>query len=487
MFDSSIKIQAIKGAFWKFSERILAQLVSFVISIILARLLTPNDYGLIALVFVFTTICDKLLVCGFATALIQKKETDDVDFSSVLFFSLGVAFLLYILLFFLAPLIADFYNHFDRSELISVIRVLGLGLFLVAFNSVQHAYVSKNMLFKRYFWSTLGGIILSGVTGVIMACTGFGVWSLVAQNLVLSIVDGLILFFTVGWRPSFIFSLKKLYSLFTYGWKIFLASIIKTLYNDLRGLVIAKVYTPSDLAFFNRGQSLPQLLDSNVTGTIDSVLFPTFSKLQNDNIKLLNALRRSVKTSCYVLMPLLALMVVTASPLVSILLTDKWLPCVPYMQILSCSFIFSPVETENLQVIKALGRSDIVLKLEIFKKIVGVVLLIVAVPFGIKTIALSILVYSFLSAILNAWSNKKLLNYRWAQQCYDIFPSLGISVIMFVAVRMLLHLIAHTHVFYQLLITFSFGLIVYIMISKIFNIESYVYIKQTIKGIMYKR
>lgn len=486
MSEFSVKKQTITGAFWKFSERILAQVVSFVISIILARLLAPDDYGLIALVFVFTTICDKLLICGFATSLIQKKDADDVDFSSVLFFSLGAAVLLYLLLFFGAPFIADFYNRFEKNELVLVIRVLGLSLFLVAFNSVQHAYVSKHMLFKRYFWSTLGGTIFSGTVGVVMAYSGFGVWALVAQNLLLSMADGLILFFTVRWRPKFVFSLKKLQVLFSYGWKIFTASIIKTLYNDLRGLVIAKVYTPSDLAFYNRGQSLPQLLDSNVTGTIDSVLFPAYSKLQNDRTALLNAIRRSIKTSCYILMPLLTLMAAVASPLVSVLLTDKWLPCVPYMQILCFSFMFSPIEMENLQAIKALGRSDIVLRLEVIKKVVGVVLLVAAIPFGMKAIAFSMLASCVISAVLNAWPNKNLLGYPLSKQLYDVLPSLAISMLLFVGVRILLFYIVDVNVWIQLLLSCSVGILFYLILSTLFNIESYLYMRSTIKNIVKK-
>lgn len=482
MPESSIKKQTITGAFWKFSERILAQLVSFVISIVLARLLAPDDYGLIALVFVFTTICDKLLICGFATSLIQKKDADDVDFSSVLFFSLGSAVFLYLLLFFGAPLVADYYNKFERNELISVIRVLGLSLFLVAFNSVQHAYVSKHMLFKRYFWSTLGGTLLSGGVGVAMAYMGFGVWALVAQNLILSIADGLILFFTVRWRPKLVFSLKRLRLLFSYGWKIFSASIIKTLYNELRGMVIAKVYTPADLAFYNRGQSLPQLLNTNITGTIDSVLFPAYSKLQNDKTALLNAMRRSVKTSCYILMPLLALMAAVASPLVRVLLTEKWLPCVPYMQILCFSFMFSPVELENLQAIKALGKSDIVLRLEIIKKIIGVILLVASISFGMKAIAFSMLVSCVISAILNAWPNKNLLGYPFVSQLYDILPSFVMSILLFVGVRSFLCLIDGVSAWCQLLFSCSIGLLFYMMISKILKVESYTYIEKTIKG-----
>lgn len=484
MTEPSVKQQTISGAIWKFIERISAQFISFVVSIILARILAPDDYGLIALVFVFTTFCDKLLVAGFATSLIQKKAADDKDFSSVLYFSIAAAFILYVLLFFGAPFIADFYTKFDCEELIAVIRILGLSLFLMAFSSVQHAYASKHMLFKRYFWSTLGATVFSGFVGITMAYQGWGVWALVAQNMLATFVGCIILWFTIDWRPKLLFSFERLKCLFSYGWKIFLASIIKTLYNDVRSLIIGKMFTPADLAYYNRGQSLPQLVDSNVTGTIDSVLFPAYSKLQDDRIAMLNAVRRAVKTSCYILMPILALMAAVASPLVSLLLTDKWLPCVPYMQILCFSFIFSPIEMENLQAIKAIGRSDIVLKLEIVKKTIGILLLIVSVPFGVIAIAWSMMVSCLIAAILNSSPNKKLIGYSFKQQFTDVFPSLIMSILIFVGVQGLLGSLSTSNHLVQLILSCVAAMVFYIMASIMFKVESFKYMLTTISGMI---
>ncbi len=487
MADSSIKKQTISGAIWKFAERISAQAVAFIVSIILARILMPDDYGLIALVFVFITLCDKLLIAGFATSLIQKKDADEIDFSSVLYFTIFAAVVLYVILYFAAPYIANFYIKFDRTELISVIRVLGFNLFVMAFNSVQHAYVSKHMYFKRYFFSTFGGTVISGAVGITMAYDGYGVWAIVAQSLFMGIADGFILFFTVRWRPTLHFSTKRLKSLFSYGWKIFVASLIKTLYNDIRSLVIGKVYTPTDLAYYNRGQSLPQLVDSNITGTIDSVLFPAYSKLQENKDVMLNVVRRTVKTSCYILMPCLALMAAVASPFVSILLTDKWLPCVPYMQILCFSFIFSPIEMENLQAIKAIGRSDIVLKLEIAKKVIGLLLLIIAVPLGVRAIAYSMLLSCVISAMLNAYPNKKLIGYSILDQLCDIVPSLLMSTIIFIGVYCLLNILPISNHYLQLAAGCSIGIVSYIAFSCAFHVESFGYIGQIVKGFIIQK
>ena len=484
---TSVKKQTISGAIWKCCERTSGQLISFIVSIILARILLPNDYGLIALVFVFTTLCDKLVVCGFATSLIQKKNADEKDFSSVFYLSFGIAIVLYVLLFVGASAIADFYNKFDREQLISIIRVLGLGLFVMAFNSVQQAYVSRNMLFKRNFYSSLGGVIISGVVGVTMAYTGYGVWSLVAQNLIATLTNAVILLMTVHWYPKLYFSIDRLKELFTYGWKIFLSSIIKMLYNDLRSLVIGKFFTPADLAFYNRGQTLPQLIDTNITGTIDSVLFPAYSKLQDDKLAMITAMRRAVKTSCYILMPALSLMAAVSTPLVILLLTEKWLPCVPYMQILCFSFMFSPIETENLQSIKAIGRSDIVLKLEIAKRSIGVLLLIISVPFGLLVIASSMLLGNIVAAFLNAFPNNKLIGYSISSQFKDLLPSLLMSIIVYAGVSFIIDNLSSMDSLIQLFIGIVSGLSIYVLISYLFKVESFLYIKNMILNLVNKK
>ena len=480
MNNNSVRKQTISGAIWKFCERISGQIISFVVSVILARILMPNDYGLIAFVFIFTTLCDKLVVCGFATSLIQKKSADDKDFSSVFYLSFCIAIVLYGLLYVGAPLIADFYDKFDREQLISVIRVLGLGLFIMAFNSVQQAYVSKHMLFKCNFYSSLGGVAVSGIVGIMMAYKGYGVWALVAQNLILTTVSAIILLLAVRWYPKLCFSFGSLKNMFAYGWKIFVSSIIKMLYNDLRSLIIGKFFTPADLAYYNRGQTLPQLVDTNITGTIDSVLFPTYSKLQDDKLAMIVAMRRAVKTSCYVLMPALALMAAVSTPLVSLLLTDKWLPCVPYMQILCFSFMFSPVEMENLQSIKAIGRSDIVLKLEIAKRGIGALLLVISVPFGLLAIASSMLIGNIIAAILNASPNKKLIGYSVGSQFKDILPSLLMSILLYVCVLAITDSLSSMASWIQLSVGICFGISVYVIVSFLFKVESFLYIKNMI-------
>jgi O-antigen/teichoic acid export membrane protein len=480
MDNKSVKKETISGIFWRFSESSLSQIINFIVSTILARLLLPEDYGIVALVSVFTALCDKLIVSGLSASLIQKKDADDRDFSTIFFFSLATALLLYGILFLTAPLIANFFEAYNRRLLIDVIRVMGLQLIIVAISSVQNAYVSKTMQFRRFFWSTLGGIIISAIIGIWMAYNGFGVWALVAQNLINMFCSTLVLWFTARWRPTLHFSFKRFKALYAYGWKIFAASIIKVLYNDLRTIVIGKYYSSAQLAYYSKGQSFPQLIESNITRTIDAVLFPAMSQKQSSKEHMLSMLRRSVQVSSFLLMPMLVGLAATAAPLVEVLLTAKWLPCVFFLQVLSFSFLLAPIEIENLQTIKAIGRSDIVLKLEIIKKSVGIILLIIAAPIGVEAIAISLLVGNFFAAIVNGFPNKKLIGYSYRKQIADVSPPIVMSAVMYASVFCvsLLNLAAPILLMLEIFV----GAVVYLLLSIITRNESFKYILSIIKG-----
>lgn len=479
--STSLKWKTITSVIWKFVEKVAAQAIHFVVSIILARLLLPEDYSIIALVSVFITICNKLVISGFATSLIQKKDADNLDFSTVFFFSCGMAVVLYIALWFVAPFIAGFYSEYNAKLLIQVIRVMGLNVFIIAVNSVQQAYVSRTMQFKRYFFSTILGNTISAVVGIGMALGGYGVWALVAQTLLAALVNGIVLWFTVKWRPQLKFSFKRFKELFSYGWKIFTASIIKVIYNDLRSLVIGK-FSPTDLAFYNKAQSFPQLIDSNVEGTIDSVLFPAISKKQASIDEMRTMLRRAIKTTSYILIPLLVGLSAVSEPVILILLTEDWAPSIPLMQILSFSFVLAPMEIENLQAIKATGRSDIVLKLEIIKKVVGILLIIAAIPLGVTAMAVSAVIVAVFSAIVNAVPNKKLLGYTFKMQIQDILPTLLLSGVMFAVTFPISFL--DINIWLMLIIQVVVGAVVYIGLSAIFKVESFKYILGLVKGLL---
>lgn len=419
--------KVLSGLFWKFGERISAQLVTFIVSIVLARLLSPDDYGNIALVTVFITIANVFVVNGFGSALIQKQEADNVDFSSVFYANIVFSCFLYVIIFLVSPVVADFYAS---PILCPVLRVLGLRIPVAAINSVQQAYVSRHMLFKKFFFSTLFGTLLSGVVGCVMAYMGFGIWALVAQYLVNTSVDTIVLWFTVRWRPDFVFSFSRVKVLLSYGWKLLLSGLLDTGYTQLRSLIIGKKYTSADLAYYNRGQQYPQLVVTNINTSISSVLFPAISKCQDDLSRVKSMTRRAIKTSSYIMWPLMIGLGVIAEPLVSFMLTDKWLPCVPYLQIACFTYAFWPIHTANLEALKAIGRSDIFLQLEILKKGIGLVLLFLTMNYGVMAIALSLVVSTIISSFINASPNKKLLGYSYFDQIKDMVPSFLLSCVM---------------------------------------------------------
>ena len=350
---------------WRFAERCGAQLVSFLVSVVLARILAPEDYGTIALVTVFTAILQVFVDSGLGTALIQKKDADDLDFSSVFYFNFAMCLLLYAGMFIAAPYIAIFY---EDMTLTPVIRVLSLTIVISGVKGIQQAYVSRNMLFKRFFFSTIGGTVFSAFLGIGLAYAGYGVWALVAQQLSNTIIDTLILWITVKWRPQKEFSWKRLRTLFSYGWKLLASSLLDTVYNNLRNLIIGKMYSSADLAYYNQGDKFPKIIVTNINTSIDSVLLPTMSNEQDDRKRIKSMTRRAIKTSTYVMAPLMMGLAFCAESIVKIVLTDKWMPCVPFLRLFCISYMFWPVHTANLNAIKAMGRSDWFLKLEIVKK-----------------------------------------------------------------------------------------------------------------------
>ena len=465
------KEKVLNNFLWRFFERCGAQGVTFIVSIVLARVLDPSVYGTVALVTVFTTILQVFVDSGMGSALIQKKDADDLDFSSVFYFNIGVCSILYGIMFLCAPLIAAFYK---MDELTPVIRVLSLIVVISGIKNVQQAYVSRNMLFKRFFFSTLGGTIGAAIVGIVMAYNGFGVWALVAQMLFNAAVDTTILWITVKWRPKKMFSWARLKALFSYGWKLLASALLDTVYNELRQLVIGKIYSKEDLAHYNQGEKFPKLIVSNINTSIDSVLLPTMSKAQDDPDQVKKMTRRAIKTSTYVMMPAMVGLAVCADALVSLILTEKWLPCVPFLRIFCFTFAFWPIHTANLNAIKAMGRSDLFLKLEIIKKIMGIIALVSTMWISVMAMAYSLLVTSVLSQIINSWPNKKLMNYSYPEQVKDMLPQIGLSLSMG-AVVYCVQFLGLNNVL-TLLIQIVVGVLFYVVFSKIFHIDSYEYI-----------
>lgn len=473
-----------KALFWKFLERFGVQSVLFLLQIILARLLSPEHYGALAIMIIFTTLANVFIQNGFSTALVQNKDVTEEDYSSVLWVTLGVAAVLYAVIFFSAPFIADFYN---MPQLVSPFRVLALLLFPGALNSVQLAKVSREMDFKKVFYSNSGAILISGVTGIIVALLGGGIWALVAQNMLNVFIAAIVMQFTTKIKFYFKVNLKRVKVLFAYGWKLLVSGVIDTLYQDLQGLVIGKKYNSASLGYFNRGKQFPQFIINSINAAIQSVMLPAMSEKQDKKEELKELTRRSITVSAYVMFPLMAGLAAVAKPLVELLLSDTWLPCVPYLQIYCFSFAFFPVHSCNLQAINAMGRSDLYLKLEIIKKSYGLIALIIAVVFFESPIAIAMTaaITSLLSFFVNASPNKKLMGYSYLEQIKDIMPSFLASVFMCAVVVLAGQL--NLGLLVTLILQVLIGVVVYLLISIIFKLSPFVFIIETIKNILNKK
>ena len=481
MSENSLKKKTIAGFIWRFAERCGAQGVGFVVSILLARLLSPDDYGTVALISVFISILGVFIDSSMGNALIQKKNADDLDFSTVFYFNMFMCITLYIIMFFCSPLIAKFYN---RPELTTMTRVLSLTFLISGVKGIQCSYVSKNMLFKRFFFATLGGTIFSAFIGVVFAYKGYGAWAIVAQSLSNNLIDTLILWFTVKWRPKLMFSIKRLGGLFSYGWKLLCSGLLDTGYNQLRSLIIGKVYSSADLAYYNKADAFPSMIISNVNSSINSVLLPSMSSVQDSKESVKGMTRRAMKTSTYVMAPLLMGLAACGQTLISLLLTDKWLPSYPFMVIFCTTYMFYPIHTANLNAIKAMGRSDLFLKLEILKKIVGLTAILVTFRISVMAMAYSLLVTSVLSQIINSWPNKKLMNYSYLEQLKDILPGILLAVVMGCCIYPIQFLGFPDIV--TLLIQVPLGAVFYIVGSKIFKLEAFDYLWAMVKPTVYK-
>lgn len=469
------------GLIWRFAERCGTQGVTLIVSIILARILEPSDYGNIALVTVFITILNVFVDGGLANSLIQKKDSDEKDFSTVFFFNILLCVLLYVLIYVSAPYISEFY---EQDELTSVIRVLSLIIVISGIKNVQHAYVSKYLLFKKFFWSTLVGTVFAAIIGICLAYRGWGIWSLVVQQITSVFIGTIMLWLTVEWRPSLYFSFSRLKGLYGYGWKILLSSLLETLSNELRTMLIGKVYTSSDLAYYNQGQKFPSVIVTNINVSIDSVIFPAMSSVQDDRDKVKIMTRRAIKIGTFIMAPMMIGLAFMADVFVVTLLTDKWLFCVPYLRVFCITYMFYPLHTSNLNAIKAIGRSDIILKLQIIKKIIDLLLVIFCINISLDALALSMFISCALGLLINSWPNRKLLQYTFEEQLRDILPNILLAVFMGIWVYFVGFLpLSSVLVFLIQILT---GIIFYVSTSMLLKNESFIYMYKMLKTMIVK-
>ena len=473
-----VKSKIAPSLLWKILELGGTQGIQFIVSVILARILSPDEFGTIALITIFITIANTFVQSGFATALIQKKDVRDDDYSSVMWVSLACAVVMYFILYLSAPLISGYYAI---PVLVPLIRVTGIILFPGALVSIQTSYVARNMQFRKLFIGSLAAVILSGTAAIILAVNGAGVWALSIQQIIYYFAMMLVMLFLISWKPKFVIAMNRVKEFFSFGWKILVAGLIDTIWTNVYGLIIGKKYSTAELGGYNRGDQFPKLIATNLGAALQSVMLPVYSTIQNDKEDLKNMLRSTIRYSSFILMPMMAGLMGVAKPLVSVLLTDKWLFCVPYLQILAAGYALYPIHTANLQAINAQGRSDLFLKLEIIKKISGIIFLFIGLQFGILIMLALKTLNELVCAVINSQPNKKLLGYGFIEQLTDILPTIICSVIMLGAVRA----VASTGLdgIVLLIVQIIAGIAVYIGLSSIVNKE----MLQSLKGSLRKK
>lgn len=415
---------------WKFAERLSAQIVTFVVSIILARILGPTEYGTISIVMIFITLANVFVTDGVSSALIQKQNVDDLDFSSVLLFNTILSCILYALLFFSAPLISNFFGE-GYEILCPVIRVLGLRVILSSINSVQQAYVAKNMIFKKFFLATLLGTIISAFVGLFMAFKGFGIWALVGQYLTNTFIDTIVLAVSLRKWFGLKCSMSRLKILLPFGVRILGTNLLIASYQEIRSIMISKIYSSADLAFYDKAKQFPTLIITNINTSISAVLFPQLSNEQTDLEKIKSTMKNSIRFSSFIITPMMFGLAAIAYPLISVILTNDWIFAAPLMQLLCINYIFWPIHTANIQAIKATGKGKLYLRLEIIKKIIETVVLLSTIFVGVEFMIVGMCVCSLLFVFINAFPNKKNINYSIKEQMLDLLPSFSVSIIMF--------------------------------------------------------
>ncbi|MGY5846885.1 lipopolysaccharide biosynthesis protein [Salegentibacter sp. HM20] len=421
-----LKQQALSGVFWTFSQQFGVQGISFLVSIILARLLLPAEFGLIAMIGIFMGVGGILMEGGLGQSLIRAKEPDQEDYSTVFFFNLAGSIIVYGIVYFAAPLIAAF---FEREILIEITRLYCLIFILNAFSAIQLTRLTKKMDFKTQLFIKIPSLIISSAVGIYMAYTGFGVWSLVWMGLIQSFTQSVQLWFWSKWQPSWVFNMEKFRFHFNFGIKLTMSGLLDVIFVNAYPIMIGKFFTPAQLGYYSRADSLKQFPVNNIGAVLGKVTYPLFASIQEDTARLKRVYSKIMKMVIYLVAPTLIIMAVLAEPLFRFLLTEKWLPAVPYFQILCANGILYPIHSYNLNILNVMGRSDLFLKLEIFKKALIVIVIGVSVNFGIFALLYGSVLTSFMAFFINTHYSGKFLKYSAWEQTKDLTPYIGLAFI----------------------------------------------------------
>lgn len=425
--SDNLKVKAARGLFWSSVDRFSSQGISFVFSIFLARILDISDYGIVAMIVVFMAVAQAFVDSGFSSALIRKPDLNEEDKSTAFYFNIVVGLACYGILFITSPLIADFY---DEPLLSPIIRVTGLSIVFNSLCVVQRALFTIAVDFKTQAIISLACTVISGVVGLMMAYNGYGVWALVAQSTISTFLNFVLLWLCSRWRPVTGFSRASFRYLFNFGSKLLASGLLDTLYNNAYPIVIGKFYNSAQLGLYSRAQGYASLPSSNITGILQRVTFPVLSLMQNDDERLALNYRRLLRVSAFVVFPLMVMLAAVAAPLIRVMITSKWDGCVGFLQILSLAMMWYPIHAINLNLLQVKGRSDLFLRLEIYKKIFGVLILTCTIPLGVTAMCWGLVIGSVFSLVMNTYYTGKLIKVGFFIQMKDLLPTLVNSVIM---------------------------------------------------------
>lgn len=477
-----LKKKTISGFFWQLSQKVSAQLISLVVSVVLARILSPNEFGLVAMTGIFLSIASVFASSGLGASLVQKKNIDELDCNTVFYAGLVLSIVVYSILFFSAPLIASLYH---QQELKWIVRAQGVGLLFSSISSVQGALVSRKLDFKQFFKRTLISTVASCVVGLYMALSGYSYWALIGQSFTSTIVGVIAMNRIVKWLPSWQFSFERLKILYGFGLNLTAANLIGTFFNELRNFLIGFRYTPSDLAYANRGSSIPTIFDSNIRGSISGILFPAMSRLNGDKEMVKVSIRRSMMTTTFLIAPTMVLLSATSAQIIPIVYSSKWAMAIPFMQVVCFQFLFNIIGEANLQAINAIGRSDVTFKLEFVKKPIYLAILLFTMNISPLAMVAGNTIYGLIGGAINAFPNKKLINYQYTEQIKDIAPQICLSIVMGTLVFGIG--LWKINVFLVLLTQCIIGMTFYFVLAYLLHLESMDYLIKTVKELRNKK
>lgn len=479
-----VKKRTVTALFWKLFERGGRAVVELLVQIIMARLLAPEEFGALAIMLVFVNVGSVIVQSGLNTSLVQAREVDEADYSTVFWLSFGISFVLFAIVFIAAPAVAEFYA---MPYIVWPLRSLGFLLLVAAFNSVQVAIVQRDLELRKVFSATIAATLVSGIVGVFAAFSGVGLWALVLQQLVYQLFNCLILWVQLRWFPRFVFDRSKIRRHFGYGWKLLASGLLNQGYQSLSDLIIGKQFSASNLGLVSQGEKYPQALGSMLDGAIQPVMLSAVSRVQSDVVRVKRLVRRALKTSTFLIVPSMTLFAVAAEPIVEILLGEKWLACVPFLQMYCFIYALLPIHTTNLQALNGMGRSDLFLKLELIKKAYGICFILFA-AFVLRDVYLMVAVYmlaGIVSTFVNAWPNKKVIGYSYREQLCDIAPAFGLSIVSGVLALLCGSLVATA--FLKLLLEVAVMAVAYFGLAAVFRLEAFTYLVSTVRDFMSSR